>query len=61
MKRGKLISGTADQLNQIARFCRTVYHTAFGPEEGDARLRQLTALDAVALWREGLPESAHTP
>jgi hypothetical protein len=48
-------------LLNIAAFCRQVYHSAFGPEEGERRYNALTLVDAVALWREGLPHSRIAP
>lgn len=52
-----LIAGHLELLHRISTFCRRVYYDAFGPEEGERRFAKLTLIEAVALWREGLPYS----
>ena len=60
MAKKLVCSGTFAQLKQITAFCREVYRRTFGPEEGERRFLRLTAVDAVALWQSGLPDSATT-
>jgi len=52
-----LFGGKLEMLQNVMAFCRQVYHSAFGPEEGERRFRALTLVDAVALWEAGLPDS----
>jgi hypothetical protein len=48
---------TLDQLRKITRFCREVYFRTFPPDEAERKLRNLTFVDAVLLYQEGLPDS----
>ncbi len=54
-----ILAGKLELLRSVSNFCRQVYYSAFGPEEGERRYLALTMVDAVALWRAGLPESRH--
>lgn len=57
MKTTRVFSGRIETLRNISAFCRQVYYRAFGVEEGERRFQTLSLTAAVALWREGLPES----
>jgi len=52
-----VIAGRIEVLRNIATFCRRVYISAFGEEEGEKRYANLTLAAAVDLWKTGLPES----
>jgi len=52
-----IIVGRLELLHNILTFCRQVYYSAFGPEEGERRLARLPLIDAVTLWQEGQPFS----
>ncbi len=56
-KRALAFGGKLELLQSVVAFCRHVYYGAFGPEEGERRYRELTLVDAVALWEAGLPDS----
>jgi len=60
MARNLVCSGTFDQLKQITKFCRDVYHVTFGPVEGERRFLLLTVVDAVALWVTAQPDPSST-
>lgn len=55
--RTHLFGGRLELLRNVTTFCRQVYYSAFGPEEGERRFLALTLVDAVALWEAGLPAS----
>lgn len=52
-----VLAGRIEVLRNVEAFCREVYLRTFSAEEAETRLAKLTLLDAVALWRAGLPES----
>jgi len=56
--RKTVITTDIKTFRQIVKFCRRVYESAFSPEEAAEKLKNLTFIDAVKLWREGLPDSA---
>ena len=52
-----VIGGRIEVLRNIEAFRREVYLRTFSTEEAEARLAKLSLIDAVALWRAGLPQS----
>lgn len=52
-----VLAGRIEILRNVEAFCREVYLRTFSTEEAEARLAKLTLIDAVALWRAGLPLS----
>lgn len=52
-----VFAGRLEVLRNVETFCRRVYYSAFGPEEGERRFSRLTLIEAVDLWRAGLPDS----
>ena len=45
--------GTPQALQHLTDWCRTIYHTTFGSEEGETRFKNLRLLDAIALYEAG--------
>lgn len=53
-----VLVGRIKTLQQISRYCRKVYMSAFPPEVAEEKLQNLTLVAAIDLWKAGLPHSS---